>query len=68
MVKLLLSNTNIDVNQQNIFFTCYIHGSGWGTLGREKYPLYMAVENNYYEIVELLLKNPNIDVNIKSRI
>lgn len=68
MVKLLLSNTNIDVNQQNLYFTCYIHGSGWGTQSREMYPLYMAVENNYYEIVELLLQNPNIDINIRSRI
>lgn len=29
-------------------------------------PLYCAVQNNYIDIVKLLLDFPNIDVNIKS--
>lgn len=61
MVKLLLSNPDIDVNMKNeydIFETLYIYRT----------PLHYAVRNGNTDIINLLLANKKIKVDVKDNI
>ena len=63
IISLLLSNQNIDVN-------CYhseyqIKDKDYFKLDKMT-ALHIAVENDKYEIAELLIKHPKLDVNIKA--
>lgn len=67
-IKLLLSQKDIDVNKKSFFFSCYIHGSGWGTRGKERTPLFLAIKIKNHEFVKLLLERSDIDVNVLNKI
>lgn len=68
IVKLLLSQENLDVNQKTFNFSCYIIPSDWSTSGTMISALYMAIENKNYEIIQLLLERPDIDINLENTI
>lgn len=69
IVQLLLSKPRIDPNANSIYRSwkwTSTEGRRYGkeiTDEKESTPLFDAVENNYIEIVQLLLSNPKIDVN-----
>lgn len=48
LVKLLLKNGNLDINQGNRFFPC---------------PLHCAIYDNYNEIAEILIKDQRLNIN-----
>ena len=56
MIKILLSNTEIDLNVK-------FNYGGHSIL--EKTILSMAIENNNTDLITLLLSKPNIDTNVK---
>lgn len=59
VVKLLLSNPNIDVNNKLEY-----HDFGnYGSYHIEKTALHIAIEKGYTKIVELLLSHPDVNVN-----
>ena len=78
IVKFLLSNKNIDVNEKSYWNVSYSYknsprrginyfkSEGDGT--EEKAALYEAIRSKNEIIVQLLLDNPSIDVNIESNI
>ena len=70
VVQLLLNNKTFDVNSaliktmyENVLSTaniCYLKK-------KEKILLHLAIEKGYIEIIKLLLSNPTIDINMKSK-
>ena len=71
VVQLLLKNKTFDVNSalikttmyEDVFSTantCYLKKN-------EKILLHLAIEKGYIEIIKLLLSNPTIDINMKSK-
>ncbi|OHT13854.1 hypothetical protein TRFO_15877 [Tritrichomonas foetus] len=70
--ELLLKQPNIDINSKDKIF---IYHSLFFSIFEMEFlidvyytPLYEACYGGYYEIVELLLKQPNIDINSKDKI
>ena len=70
IVRLLLGNENIDVNEKSLIKSCEIFGNHKRIMEEEKSteltPLYLAVENENCDIVQILIGHKNIDVNLKS--
>ena len=60
IVKLLLSNENIDVNKKNIFYLTQCSSD----IKIEIPTIYLATQKENYEIVKLLLMNDKIDTNM----
>lgn len=65
MVELLLSRKDIDVNFRKKNYAQKSQNEPY-VLIKECPTLYFALLNNNYNIINLLLQNPNIDVNAKS--
>lgn len=67
MVQYLLSNENIDVN---ILYKYVKHKFNYSLSGHkiEKIALHLAVEKENFEIIQLLMNNPKININLKNKI
>ena len=63
IIKLLLNNPKIDINQKLIIIQ--IQNSQNNQRNDEKNALIHAIEKGNVEIVKLLLSNPKIDINQK---
>ena len=71
LVSILSKDKNIDINQISILYIEYLFRSTSNIsmkfiLNVNKTPLFVAVENQNIEIVQLLLMNDKLDVNIAS--
>ncbi|KAK8895179.1 hypothetical protein M9Y10_023621 [Tritrichomonas musculus] len=71
IVKLLVGHGNIDVNMKSLVKKYEYSYNNKGKESEEKNitnltPLYLAVKNENYEIVQLLINHKNIDINMKS--
>ena len=78
VAQLLLNHPNIDMNSNSIYNCEYLYDYNnykkykerqcSGSAGEYKTILYLAIEKENVETVQLLLRNPNIDVNAQSTI
>ncbi|KAK8846392.1 hypothetical protein M9Y10_020409 [Tritrichomonas musculus] len=62
IIKLLLSNKNIDINQESVIENNYFYKKEIN----QKSPLFLAVEKENEEIVRLLLEHEDLEINSKS--